>query len=214
MDANEYIKVLKKEKKFFWLVVGILWLITAFWQALQPPQYQGSLLLNIGRTGGNETTEYTFDSFYRLQADERFADTLVRWLASPRVVSDILDSAGVSSDEYSRKELEGFFLAKRLSSQVVEVEFYASNRDLIARYGEGIKKITNEYTNTVGSADDSSWFRVTGADPIIRDARVTPWPFLGITFAASLFVAFWVTLLRHFLRAENKINQGGKKASA
>jgi capsular polysaccharide biosynthesis protein len=197
MDIKEYIAIFQKEKKLFWIMVVLVWFTAALWQAAQPAKYQATLLLNVGRTAASTTEEYTYDNFYRLQADERFADTLVRWLQNPRVVSDIMNVAGVSADHYTEKQLTKVFTAKRLSSQVVEVRFGAENQDILQHYADGIKEVTASYTSTL-SGGETNWFRVVASDPVIRDARVAVWPFFGIALLGALFVAFWAVLAKHF----------------
>jgi hypothetical protein len=132
-----------------------------------------------------------------LQADERFGDTLVKWLHSPRIVSDILESAGVASEQYSQKDLAKVFVAKRLSSQIVEVVFVAENRLVLEQYAEGIKEVTDKYTSAL-SGGDAGWFRVVSSDPVIRDGRVPAWPFLIFAFGAALFASFWLSLAHYF----------------
>lgn len=200
MDIHEYWLVLKKEKRFFWAVVAVLWLLSFIWFVVQPVQYSGTLLLNIGRTSSEPSAEYSYDNFYRLQADERFADTLVRWLANPRIVSDILVDAGTTPELYSERALQGLFQAKRLSSQVVEVRYKASTRDAISRYADAIVVTSQKYTESLNGTQ-TNWFRVSGSDPVIRDAKIPAWPFLAITFLVSLFIAFWIVFLKHFFTA-------------
>lgn len=201
MDIREYWEVLQKNARFFWIVSAGLWLLSAIWLHAQPVTYQGTLLLNVGRTASEQPAEFSYDSFYRLQADERFADTLVRWLATPRIVSDILESAGTSADSYSEAALSGHFQAKRLSSQVVEVRFTASSREALARYSEALVGTTQKYTEAL-NATQQNWFRVIGSEPVIRDARVTPWPFLALSLCVAIFIAFWAVLIKHFLIPE------------
>lgn len=197
MDIREYWSILQKDIRFFATVVAGLWLLSLIWFALQPVSYSGTLLLNVGRTASEQPTEYSYDNFYRLQADERFADTLVRWLANPRVVSDIMVLAGTTPELYSEKALSRSFQAKRLSSQVVEVRYSASTRDAVYRYAEAIVTTTQKYTEGLNGTQ-VNWFRVSGSDPIVRDARVAAFPFLLLSFLLSLFIAFWAVFLKHF----------------
>lgn len=197
MDIREYWSILQKDIRFFSTLVVGLWTLSLVWFALQPVSYSGTLLLNVGRTASEQPTEYSYDNFYRLQADERFADTLVRWLANPRVVSDILVLAGTTPELYSEKALSRSFQAKRLSSQVVEVRYSASTRDAVYRYAEAIATTTQKYTEGLNGTQ-VNWFRVSGSDPIVRDARVAALPFLFISFLIALFIAFWAVFLKHF----------------
>lgn len=202
MDVREYWEVLQKNTRLFWSVVLGLWLLSALWLSLQPVRYQGILLLNVGRSAAEPTAEYEYDSFYRLQADERFADTLVRWLANPRIVSDILAASGTSADLYSEQALTRQFQAERLSSQVVEVRFTANTREALARYSQALIETTQKYTESL-NATQSNWFRVVGSEPVIRDARLPAWPFLALSFLVALFVAFWAVLFKHYFAPED-----------
>ncbi len=206
MDFREYWLILKREHRFFWTLVLGFWLLSAIWLVAQPVRYQGTLLLNIGRSGSDPGTEYSYDSFYRLQADERFADTLVRWLSNPRIVADILAEAGTTADFYSEKALSKHFHAKRLSSQVVEVRYSASTREAISRYSEAIVKVTEDYTESLNDTQEN-WFRIVGSDPVIRDARTPAWPFLLISLAVSLFIAFWAVFLKHYFTPDSQTTQ-------
>lgn len=202
MDIREYWRVLQENTHFFWTIVIGLWLLSFIWFVAQPVRYEGILLVNVGRSAAEPATEYSYDNFYRLQADERFADTLVRWLANPRIVTDILEAAGTSADSYSEAALSGQFQAKRLSSQVVEVRFTASTREAISRYAEALITTTQKYTETLNTTQ-INWFRVVGSEPVIKDARVPAWPFLVISLCVALFVAFWAVLIKHFLIPES-----------
>ena len=203
MDIREYLAVLKNDARFFGTVTAGIFLLAFLWFALQPVRFNGTLLLNVGRSANEPSSEYSYDSFYRLQADERFADTLVRWLANPRIVSDILGSAGTTPEMYSEESLSNTFQAKRLSSQVVEVRYSASTRDAITRYSDAIVTTTQKYTESLNGTQ-VNWFRVSGSDPIIRDGRVPAFPFLALALAVSLFIAFWAVFVKHFLVSPNQ----------
>lgn len=72
------------------LFLGLLWV------TFEPKRYESNILITIGRTQSKTVApvDYQYDNFYRLQADERFGDTLVRLLSTPQVTSDIFAEAG------------------------------------------------------------------------------------------------------------------------
>ena len=131
MELKDYINIFKKQAKVFWVVVLIGVLAAIIWQKSQSKDHRATLLLNIGREGAQDTGQYRYDSFYRLQADERFADTVVRWFASPRVVEDIYAGAGFDLKNLDARGLKNIFMAKRLSSQVLEVTFVDSDPEML-----------------------------------------------------------------------------------
>lgn len=212
MDPRDYIDVFKKQKKTFWTIVFLSVLIAIVWQKSQLVEYQAMLLLNIGRTGiENSQNYYTYDSFYRLQADERFADTVVRWLGAPRVVEDIYSAVSIDTQNISARDLKGTFVAKRLSSQVVEVIYTDASGQVLKKISDAAVTTLNRYTESLNQENkETNWFIVIGSDPVIRDARV-PLPLsvaVGLIF--GVFVGFWAVLIRYFFSQQRTTNSRQK----
>src|SRR3989344_246631 len=136
MELKEYIAIFRQQAKVFWMTAGVIIFLVIVWQQNQSVRYQATLLLNIGREGVQQTEQYTYDHFYRLQADERFADTVVRWFGSPRVVEDIYDATGLRVSDDNARDMEHIFVAKRLSSQMIEVTYTDSDTKTLKKIAE------------------------------------------------------------------------------
>ena len=210
MELREIIYLYWAERRLFALIVVATVFIALVWQVNQPLSYRASLLLNIGRQGSQATQEYTYDSFYRLQADERFADTVVRWLQSPRVVSDILKESDVHTSTYSDRVLKKMFGAKRLSSQVIELSFSLPDKAVLEKEASAIVKVLNIYTSGLNQDRQADgWFIVVGSNPVISNAQV-PLPtavFAGVI--AGVFIAFWLVAIRHALTPPSSMSISG-----
>ena len=201
MELREYSAIFRKQAKLFWSVV-ILFVVIAFvWQKNQGINYQATLLLNIGRAGIQNTQDYTYDSFYRLQADERFADTVVRWLGSPRVVTDIYKEAQLDVEKLSLRELKSVFKAGRLSSQVIEVTYVGQSDKKLNNIARSVTAVLNRYIDSLNKEkSEPNHFIVIGSDPIIRDNRIGLLTAFAIGLAAGIFIGFWAGLLRHYFQ--------------
>lgn len=203
MDFREIIQLYWEERRIFILIIAISVFGALLWQVNQSLVYRADLLLNIGRSGIQKTPDYSYDNFYRLQADERFGDTVVRWLQSPRVVSDILLQTDIRPESSSERELGNMIVAKRLSSQVIETSFTNAKKDVLEKESEVIVKVLNEYTaglNQGGSAE--GWFLVVGSNPVIIDARATTKTAIIFGMAAGVFFAFWSIALKRYFSAD------------
>lgn len=200
MELSDIIQIFKKERTLY-IGITLLFVFTAWlWQRDQETTYQATLLLNIGRAGVSETTDYTYDSFYRLQADERFADTVVRWLASPRVVEDIYREARLNPESLDAKALGSVFSAGRLSSQMITVKYSGDNKKTLEQLSVAAVTVLNRYTDTLNTEErERSWFVVIGSDPVVREAQVSLNLALAVGLALGLFFGFWTVLLRHYL---------------
>lgn len=204
MELRDYIDIFKKQEKMFWVIVLISVLVAIVWQQNQSASYQATLLLNIGRGNVQNTDQYTYDSFYRLQADERFADTVVRWLGAPRVVEDIYATAGLDPKSVGIRDLKNAFTAKRLSSQVIEVTYADPDEKALKQISASAASVLNYYAESLNKENkESNWFVVIGSDPVIRDARFSLSLAMAVGLALGIFIGFWAALLRHYWKNKN-----------
>lgn len=212
MEWYDIVRIYWGERRLFVLIVAMFLCGALIWQVNQPVEYRAALLLNVGREGTQTTNEYTFDDFYRLQADERFGDTVVRWLQSPRVVSDILKESGFDASSRSESELKGLIVAKRLSSQVIELSFSHKEKPVLEREADAIVKVLNEYAERLNQdGQKDGWFVIVGSDPVLLDARMSWVKAAGMGVSLGCFVAFWtVTILWSFRKSEVERRARGK----
>jgi len=192
MELKEYIAIFKKYSKFF-LLVAISIAATIFvFQLIKPLTYKASLTLNITRTGSQKTEDYKYDEFYRLQADERFADTVVRWMTLPGITADISDNAGIGEDEK--------FKAKRLSSQVIEVTYITSDIKTAQKLSDSIIKTLNVETEKLNEFQkNETWFKILGDKPIITDNKPALWKSILVGLLIGFFLGFWAVLIKYYL---------------
>ena len=203
MELRELIAVFQRQKNFF--LGGVIFFVffAWVWQQNQSEILKSTLLINIGRAGVSGTADYTYDSFYRLQADERFADTVVRWLSSPRVVEDIYREAHLDPKSLDLKDLSRVFEAGRLSSQMVTVSYQGSNEASLKQLATATVTVLNRYTDTLNTKErEKSWFVVIGSDPVIRDGRIAPRLALLVGLVIGIFISFWAVLLRHYYQTK------------
>ncbi len=196
MELRDICKLFAKERTTYTLVIGFFLLLGFLFTTYEPERYQASVLITIGRTESAPTTEYSYDSFYRLQADERFADTLVRLLGTARVTEDIMEDA-----ELSQGGSAGYFTARRLSSQLVEVTFESTDPKALPVIGASLTKVLTSYTEDLNAkaGNKENWFRVIAAEPVINDARADRMLVLALSLFAGLFFGFWLVLIRFYL---------------
>lgn len=195
MELREFIGIFAKDRRvFFGIILGCVVLGMLAYR-FQPDRYQATLSLNVTRGGAVATDGYRYDQFYRLQADERFADTVVRWIAAPDIRKDIDSEAGVKDGVI--RNLEG----KRLSSQMIAVTYEARSGEVFGRYAKAIVTVINRESAALNEeAEAPDWFIVIAGDPAVGDARIGFVPLsLGSLFA-GLFFAFWSVLVRRYWR--------------
>ena len=201
MEFRDFCHIFFTRRNLFFGVVFGFVILSLLVFRFQPMRYESDLLINVARSGMRETTEYTYDQFYRLQADERFADTVVRWLEEPSILEEIRSRA-----EASDLAIEALS-ANRLSSQVIHVRYRARRESDFGRMAEAVPAALNEASARINEASQNpDWFILVADEPVTRDAR---WSFgillgLGIFFGA--FFAFWTVLLSWYFGSERNDN--------
>ncbi|HLN19095.1 MAG TPA: hypothetical protein VK255_02920 [Patescibacteria group bacterium] len=200
MELKEFFRITQKHKNYFITILVIIILAVFGFFYLRPDFSTCSLTLNIGRIGTQNTDQFKYDDFYHLQADEKFAETLVQWLRDPRVVSDIYYQSGIDTRNFSLKQLQRSLSPEKLSSQVVTVNFSSHDNKSGEKISQSIVNVISKNTESLNqSQNEQTWFKIVDQKPVIvkysPDFKLV---FLGSLFA-GLFIGFWAVMLKHYL---------------
>lgn len=203
MELKEFLQIFASQKKVFASVI-LIGLIGGFamWYT-QPEEYSVSLTVNVARTANLDQGVDEYDSFYRLQADERFGDTIVRWTQSPRFVENVLKATEVETGDFSDKDLRGVFDALRLSSQVIDVQFSAPTQELAESQSQAlVSELERQTASLTAQGDQGFWFKILSEDPVIRSFSHSIVHIMGMAFVLSFLVAFVVAVMREYYKKD------------
>ena len=199
MELKEYLQIIKKNLNLFIAVIVLIILAAFVFFAFRPVSYSTSLTLNITRKGVQNTPDYKYDNFYRLQADDKFAETIVEWLKSPWMEENIYKDAGINTSDFSLKRLTSSVMPEKRSSQVVAVNFSAPSQKVAQNIATAISKnISQSAENLNKDQNDTAWFEVVSENPVIKINEISPVLVLAI-FLGAVFAAFLVVMVRHYL---------------
>ncbi len=201
MELKEYLAIIKADFKLFGSIIAIIILASFGYFYLKPISYEASLILNITRNGAQKSDQYKFDDFYRLQADEKFAETLVQWIKSPRLALDIWTASGNNPKNLSLKQLSKLFKVEKLSSQIVSVKFSTANPETAKKLADSVVEIISQETATLNkNQQEENWFQVVALNPVILISRVNPLLLFLASLVMGIFLGFWIVLVRHYLK--------------
>ncbi|PID52603.1 MAG: hypothetical protein CR972_01205 [Candidatus Moraniibacteriota bacterium] len=189
MELRQFFRIFVIHRMIFWGVICASVVIGIIFFFGQPQVYKTEILLNVTRDRVQNTSEYMYDDFYRLQADERFADTIVQWIMSPYIKMRI---GGLSGNVD--------ISARRVSSQVVEVHYKTRTIFAAKEYAEKLISVINDESQKLNRTQaKTGWFVVIGTEPIITDATYS-FHFLFVLFGiVGFFVAFWTVIILHYV---------------
>jgi len=200
MELKEYYQIIKKNISVVIYTTLIAVVVVYAWSVKKSETYSASLLLNISRTETQSTADYRYDQFYRLQADEKFAETIVEWLKSPGVAKDIFEKAGVESDKKSMRQLGKSLQAEKLSSEIVSVKFSTQTEDEARKIAGALASVASEKTKGLNSETrDPNWFAVNMTNLVIlkntQDLRIN----LGIAALIGIFIGMLLAFGKHYI---------------
>jgi len=199
MEIRDYFRIIKQNWQTFGLVVILFLVLGGIFLATQKESFAISLTVNITRKGAQITTDYKFDDLYRLQADEKFAETIVGWLMSPRIAKDILDKAQIKNDGISLRGLSRKFKAEKISSQIVAVNFSTANKDDAGRIAKAIIEELSDNTEKLNQLQqENNWFSLSINDPVIVKNIYSFKVVIPLMLILGIFFAFWVIMLVHY----------------
>jgi capsular polysaccharide biosynthesis protein len=135
-----------------------------------------------------------------LQADDKFAETVVEWLKSPGITKNIFDKAGVNSSQKTMRNLSKSFQAEKLSSNLVGVRYSTETSEESGKIAPAIASVVSEKTKALNAdARDPNWFQVAASDLIIlkntQDLRVN----LGIAALVGFFLGTLLAFGKHYI---------------
>ncbi len=197
MDLRELVNAFWKYRILFLGTAALFIAAGLLVWALQPVRFAAEITMNVARNGVRATEEYAYDDFYRLQADERFADTVVRWLESPRIVGEIAKEASVPAKEIS-------FDADRLSSQVIRVRFMVRETAEAKEVAEALFDALNRETASLNrDRSEDGWFVLVGEAPSVVDARLGKGKIFSMAMFLGVFFGFLAVMFRwYWLKGE------------
>lgn len=201
MELREIVAIFQAQRRLFGAIVGIFLLGGILFLLFQPQRHDVSLVLNVTRSGANVGSDYAYDDFYRLQADERFADTVVRWLSLPGIVNAIFEESSVDASRAVRRPLGNVFKAQRLSSQVIHVTYVTRDEDAARKTASALTSVINRETEKLNAAQqEKGWFVILADAPVVSDGAHGAASVLSLLILLGIFFGAWGVLLRHYLR--------------
>ena len=200
MELREYYKIIKLNISILIYTAIIAVVIVYAWSVRKSQTYSASLLLNISRTEAQSTTDYRYDQFYRLQADDKFAETIVEWLKSPGVARDMFNKASVGADQKTMRQLSKSFRAEKLSSNLVGIQYSIQTDNEGEKISSAIENIISEKTKILNAdARDPNWFRIgTSNLVVLKNTQSLPVN-LSVAAIVGIFVGTLLAFGKHYI---------------
>lgn len=194
-----------RERSLIFIVVLIALGVGSLGYRLQGQRYDTELLLSVTRGSAETTTEYRYDEFYRLQADERVADTLTQFWLSRSGEDLVAERAGFGSEQRKKFLLHGPKV-NRLSSQLIRITFSTETISDGQKIANALTETGEAYLETLNhEAKEPNWFRLVSTPVLTEDGRFPLGLALLLSGSVGLFLSWWIILFRWYWRGMRKM---------
>jgi capsular polysaccharide biosynthesis protein len=184
MEFKKMLKIIVERRVIFIIIFLSTVFLVIGWLLFQPKKYQASLSVDVTREEVNKTTDYQYDQYYRLLADEKFADTVVQWTSDPQLVKEIFDGAEIKKDAKSLRQFSRFIKGEKLSSNFVRIRFNVGEKEEAEKLANSIERTFIEKTAQLNeSAKDENWFKLNFSPAIIVEYHPS---FIGVFLAGAV----------------------------
>lgn len=199
MELREYIQLIKKYKIIFfatWLAVIAL---ATGWAQSRPKSYDVSMAVEVARDDQEQTDDYQFDQYYRLEADNKFSDTVVQWLKDPAVVHVIYSDAGLALPSDDLQKLAKTFRVEKLSSNYIQVRYAVTDPQQAEKLWTSADKMLNARTGKLNHDEkNDNWFHLLLAKPLVAPAKVEMKVVVVMALIGGFLVALVTVLVKHY----------------
>jgi capsular polysaccharide biosynthesis protein len=203
MELREYYKILKLNMSVIFYTILISIVVVYAWSMKQSETYSASVLLNISRMETQSSADYRYDQFYRVQADEKFAETIGEWLKMPGIASEIMTKANINQVGKTVRTLSKSFQSDKMAPEIVEVRYSTTNQDDAKKISDALGGVITEKIKSLNSeAKDPNWFSVTPSNLVIlrnvQDLKIN----LSLAIVVGLFFGVLFALAKYYTSEE------------
>lgn len=207
MELREYIKIIAKHWKSFWLIVILATVGTFFYTTMQPPAYLASTTLTVNKSSVLKQAQvnyYLFDNYYNVQSSGLFSQIVTSWFESPALVKEIYTRAKLPLPAVSQGKLTKIFKAVRTEPATINISYVGSNKEEAEKLINAAADVMQEKTNELGASDREGIYDIVKFTPVVTDATPNIWLNTIIGLIAGLIFGIIVALGINYFRAGKK----------
>ncbi|MFW5885128.1 MAG: hypothetical protein ACOCUF_02785 [Patescibacteria group bacterium] len=200
MEFKEFIQLIRRNFNLM-LPAAAVFLAGGFllWN-YQTNFFGASFAVNIDRGEFQDTQDYRHDQFYRLQADDKFAENVVFWLQD----AGFLAGVGQDFSDFSKKgsfgEVESLG-ASQLSPNYVRVEYKSRNKESLNPAYQVLKKNLTQKTRSLDYENsDPTWFKLNYGRLNVYPVEPNLIIYLVSSLGAGLLFGVFLVLFKHYLK--------------
>lgn len=203
MELREYLQIIKGAKLFIIGGTLVIMLVSALVIAMSSPEYDTSVTITVDKTKLETTNSnfYQYDGFYTQQSNGFYADTVMNWLQSPSIVTDIYSQAKLDLPSVRNlTQLSKVFVVKKYPPATLGIKITSTNSSDSQKLLTASTIVLKKLTDQVNSTNSGDSFVLRSSNPV--SSKILPFWALDMALAAvlGLVVTIFGAFFRYYLK--------------
>lgn len=175
MTLRQWFQVIKKRKLIIIVITGIVILATVLFTLLSKPTYEAGISFAIKKDNVSDLSQadfYQYDDYYSIQASGMFADSIIGWLATPGLASEIYSQANIPLPQISISKLAKSFRAKRKTgTNIIDLVIKSDNRSKAELLANTISDMAQKKALEIQPTKSATNFKVLAHSPVVVEIK-------------------------------------------
>jgi hypothetical protein len=199
MEFREFVKLIGKNKYLLFLAVVFCLGAGFFVWRYQANFYAASFSVGIDRGAFEKTDDYKYDQFYRLQADEKFAENITYWANDPGFLSKAKkDFLGFGGEKFNNIKA---IKAEQFSSNYLKVNFKSSTKEELMPFYKALKKNLRQKTEDLDYENKApGWFKLNFGDLAVNKNNPSLFLYFCIALGAGILFGIFLILFVYYFK--------------
>jgi capsular polysaccharide biosynthesis protein len=203
MVLKEYLNVVKKYLVLVVAIVLVSALASFFLSFYRPITYDASISFAVNRINKEKTPDYQYDGYYAIQASDLVSQTVVSWFATPSVVLEIYNQAGLSPAFESLDKFATLFHTKKYSGQNIGVKFNMADKLSAEKISNAaVTLIADKVANLNKNSDNQALFEIVASPPVIVENKANALLITLIGLVTGLILGLLLVYVIDFFKAD------------
>lgn len=169
MELRDYFKIIGRHWVIFIIIVLLGGVSALYFTKKQGSTYTASTTFTVNKNSvlpQSKTSYYLYDNYYNVQSAGLFSQIVTTWFASPSLVKEVYQTAGVEVPNVSQKSLSKTFKAVREEPATINVSISGSDSAELDKLINAASTVLQEKTNELGKNQDS-FYEIAKFTPIV-----------------------------------------------
>ncbi len=207
MELKEYIKIIKNDLKLIFVIAFITSFSAFLFSSLQPIKYETSLSLLLSKDRSQLTDDFKYDGYYALEASGILADSIVQWVKSPELISSVYQKAQIDGNFKNLKSYTKKIIAKKMSSQYIEVKFETNNIDQANKISIAIvDEINGKIQKMKNDSEEEIAFLISNENPITIKKEQNIFLNSIVGLISGVMLGIFLVFFRRYFKADTLQN--------